>query len=572
MIELPFISMDLVRGVVQNFTIIATLVLLYHFIPDSLQKRSKLAFSLSVGGIFGIAAVISIPAFWQAAGGPALGFNIVLVPLAGFIGGPVSAVIVAAMILLGSTVSGGFLSSNDVLTVVIGGIFLGTLFYACRSWKRFPSSYIVQLLLLGTGVALIEICSFAFSLILQASPGHLSGVSPIVSIFPYVIISIGGTVILGSIIGYIDRKKQAEMELLEYKIHLQGLVKERTAELRKANSLQKATIESTADGIVVVDRDGVIRAYNQKASHILDLPKHQPIDTEDYGAFIDKTVAFLSDPAGFLRLVSSLPDSAEDVVMTDLKFNNGRIYELYEHPQLIGDRNIGRVWSFHDVTVQRQNEEAIVAAHNKLLLLSDITRHDIFNQLAALSVYLDMLDAANCGPGASGYIKSMNTSLEIIGDQLEFTRDYQDLGLKKPEWRDVGTAFTKAAESFNGRDVAFSCETGPVEIFADPMIGQAFYNLIDNSLRHGEHVSEIRLSVGKKDPDLLLIYQDNGTGVPPEEKEKIFIKGFGKHTGLGMFLISEILSITNLTIRETGVYLQGARFEIHVPPGKFRFP
>jgi signal transduction histidine kinase len=79
------------------------------------------------------------------------------------------------------------------------------------------------------------------------------------------------------------------------------------------------------------------------------------------------------------------------------------------------------------------------------------------------------------------------------------------------------------------------------------------------------------LSVEKADPDLLLIYEDNGVGIPPEEKEKIFLKGFGKHTGLGMFLIKEILSITGMTIRETGTYQQGVRLEIRIPAGVFRF-
>jgi signal transduction histidine kinase len=68
------------------------------------------------------------------------------------------------------------------------------------------------------------------------------------------------------------------------------------------------------------------------------------------------------------------------------------------------------------------------------------------------------------------------------------------------------------------------------------------------------------------------VYEDNGNGVVPEEKEKIFLKGFGKHTGLGMFLIREILSITGITIRENGTWQQGARFEIRVPSEKFRFP
>ena len=101
------------------------------------------------------------------------------------------------------------------------------------------------------------------------------------------------------------------------------------------------------------------------------------------------------------------------------------------------------------------------------------------------------------------------------------------------------------------------------------MLGQVFCNLIDNSLRHGERVSEIRLSVKKDDPDLFLIYEDNGTGVLPEEKEKIFLKGFGKHTGLGMFLIrGDPVDYRDYRYRENGICLQGARFEIRVPPGK----
>lgn len=111
-----------------------------------------------------------------------------------------------------------------------------------------------------------------------------------------------------------------------------------------------------------------------------------------------------------------------------------------------------------------------------------------------------------------------------------------------------------------------------MEILADPLIERAFYNLIDNSIRHGGQVSEIRLLAETADPDLLLVYADNGVGVIPAEKEKIFLKGFGKHTGLGMFLIKEILSITGIAIRENGIPGQGVRFEIRVPSGMFRLP
>jgi signal transduction histidine kinase len=65
--------------------------------------------------------------------------------------------------------------------------------------------------------------------------------------------------------------------------------------------------------------------------------------------------------------------------------------------------------------------------------------------------------------------------------------------------------------------------------------------------------------------------EDDGPGIPEENKERIFEKGFGNNTGLGLFLTREILGITGITIRETGEPGTGARFELTVPPGSYRF-
>ena len=70
---------------------------------------------------------------------------------------------------------------------------------------------------------------------------------------------------------------------------------------------------------------------------------------------------------------------------------------------------------------------------------------------------------------------------------------------------------------------------------------------------------------------LNLIFEDDGAGIPKNENEKIFQRGFGKNTGLGLFLCREILSITGITIKETGEPGKGARFEIFVPQGFYRF-
>jgi len=120
--------------------------------------------------------------------------------------------------------------------------------------------------------------------------------------------------------------------------------------------------------------------------------------------------------------------------------------------------------------------------------------------------------------------------------------------------------------------VVLKNELGNLEIYADLMLEKVFHNLLDNSLRHGGTVTEITVKT-RMDPDgLIIILEDNGTGIPYEDKEKIFECGVGNHTGLGLFLAREILGITGIMIKETGEAGKGARFEILLPKGVFRIP
>ncbi len=104
------------------------------------------------------------------------------------------------------------------------------------------------------------------------------------------------------------------------------------------------------------------------------------------------------------------------------------------------------------------------------------------------------------------------------------------------------------------------------------MLERVFFNLIDNAVKHGVRVTAITVRCEREPDGILVIVEDNGVGIPAGEKEKIFERGFGKNTGLGLFLVREILAITGITIKEAGVYGKGARFEITVPRGVYRFP
>ena len=171
-------------------------------------------------------------------------------------------------------------------------------------------------------------------------------------------------------------------------------------------------------------------------------------------------------------------------------------------------------------------------------------------------------------PEMRDLIEKLEAATRAIQSQIEFTRVYQDLGSHEPQWH-AGRIMrtTNVPEA-----VTFSASVDGVEVFADPMLEKVFSNLLDNSVRHGEHVTAIRVSYSKSEDGMTIIWEDDGAGIAAEEKEKIFERGFGKNTGYGLFLVREILSISGITIRETGTEGEGARFEISVPKGSYRLP
>ncbi len=230
---------------------------------------------------------------------------------------------------------------------------------------------------------------------------------------------------------------------------------------------------------------------------------------------------------------------------------------------------------FRDEEVEQKQElekaqKAYQIANRKLNLLSSITRHDILNQLTALLGYLEISNDMCKDPALLGIIQKEQHAADTIRKQIEFTRHYQDIGIKSPVWHNLLANFAKVQSDSSHDNLTFSFSLQNIEIYADPLFPLICQNLIDNSIRHGEQVKTICFSSEQDEEDLLLIYQDDGIGVPDNEKAIIFERGYGKHTGMGLFLAQEILAITGLTMRENGVYGKGVRFEIRIPNGSYR--
>ena len=224
---------------------------------------------------------------------------------------------------------------------------------------------------------------------------------------------------------------------------------------------------------------------------------------------------------------------------------------------------------YHDSELNRY-ALALTQANKKLNLLSSITRHDILNQLTALAGYLDMMDKESLDPKIRKYIDVEKRIAETIRKQIQFTKDYHEIGVRSPEWYDVKKTIETVTASLALPNGILKIGIRNLSIYADPLLEKVFYNLVENARRHGKRVSSITFSSVSRADSITIVCEDNGEGIPEEYKEAIFNREHFKNTGFGLFLSREILGITSLTIRETGEPGKGGRFEITVPQGYFR--
>ncbi len=233
--------------------------------------------------------------------------------------------------------------------------------------------------------------------------------------------------------------------------------------------------------------------------------------------------------------------------------------------KVIEYQSVGR-----DITDRKHAEVALRLTNRKLNLLANVTRHDLVNHLNVLLGYLEIAQGQTTDAVLQEYFRRAKGAALGIRRYTAFTREYQDVGVCEPRWQDLRRVIRKALASHALGSIAVDLDVPAIEIYADPMIEKAVANLLDNTLRHGGTVTRIRFTAAESAEDLSVVYEDDGVGIRNGDREQIFERGFGRQTGLGLFLVREILSITDLTIREEGVPGKGARFVIRIPHGLYR--
>jgi PAS domain S-box-containing protein len=336
-------------------------------------------------------------------------------------------------------------------------------------------------------------------------------------------------------------------------------------DILRAKDEWERTFNAVPDLIAILDREQRIVRVNKAMADRLGIQPHDAIGKHCY-----EVVHHLGVPPRSCPHQVLLSDGKEHSTAIHEDSLNGDFLVTVSPLRDISGAFTGSVHLLHDITEPKRAEKALQMAAKKLNILSSITRHDILNQLMILGGYLALSKDTVHDPELLTFIKKEETAVTSIRRQIEFTRYYENIGVNAPQWQDIAVVIRSSISQLNTEGITLEVTFSGVEVFADPLISKVFYNLAENSIRHGGHVTLITFRFTETGAGSVITYEDNGTGIPAEDKEHIFGKGFGKHTGLGLFLTREILAITNISIRENGEPGKGARFEILVPVDMYR--
>jgi PAS domain S-box-containing protein len=369
---------------------------------------------------------------------------------------------------------------------------------------------------------------------------------------------------------YLEKGANPKALFAELANQIHQAVNRRTAEsaLKESEEKYRALIEHGLEGIAILDLQGKILFANRAAARTFDMENIESLIGKNVFEFIapDSKSAVGNDlenvtrgTDAYLAVYRCLTARGKEIWIDSI---GKRIMYEGEPADLVSIRNI---------TQLKQATERLEVLNNKLKLVSSVMRHDIRNKITAVSGYTELAKSATRDPEILTYLQKQEPLLEEILEELAFIHDYEKLGAVAPSWNDLDIIIQLFQPLLHKNGIVLENSVKGLRIYADPLLERVFANLIDNSFRHAGKITTVRIAIELLDSHLILIYEDDGKGIPADQKKRIFEKGVGTNTGLGLFLIKEILAITGITITENGKPGKGVRFELLVPEGGYAF-
>jgi len=355
---------------------------------------------------------------------------------------------------------------------------------------------------------------------------------------------------------------------------LQGVFRDVTESKKifEKNRFQSRLLSSVGQAIIATDTNGKIIYWNDAAEQLYGWQEAEVLGR----SIVDVTPAEPSQEQAakiMKRLTAGEYWSGEFLA----KRRDGTFFPaIVTNAPITNDKGelIGTIGVSTDISEQKWMQEIfneaiakVVELNEKLQVVESLTRHDIRNKLSALNGRIFLLKKRlSDNTKALSQLKEMELASRQMLKILEFEKHYVQVGSEELKNIDVERYVSEAALLFSdlkGAKLINDCRG--LTVLADSMLRQLFYNLIDNTLKYGEKTRRIRVHYKEQGDNLKLVYEDDGVGIPEDEKSKLFQEGYGKGTGFGLHLINRICEAYSWTIQETGKQGKGAQFTMTIP-------
>lgn len=363
---------------------------------------------------------------------------------------------------------------------------------------------------------------------------------------------------------------------------LQATVRDIT-ELKKAEEtlkFQADLLNQVGQAIIMVDNNKTIRFWNKAAEELYDYSEEQALGhkvTELLGGTSPEEADEVAK-----RLMAGESWSTE--ILTRKKDGSAVPIILNRTPIYKADgKFLGSASITTDITLQKKVEDDLTFSLNslsdsldkigelneKLRVVGSLTRHDVRNKLSTVTGYAYILkkkhpDQADVVDGLS----KMEQAIKEIVKIFDFAKMYEQIGAEELTYVNLEEKLNEAVALFSGPLPTIIDDCHGLTVLADTFLRQLFYNFIDNTRKYGKKTTTIKVHFKKTDQDSLeLVYEDDGVGVPLENKPHLFKEGFstGSSTGFGLFLTKRMIDVYGWKIEENGEPGTGAKFTITIP-------
>ena len=348
---------------------------------------------------------------------------------------------------------------------------------------------------------------------------------------------------------------------------LRRKVEERTETIR-------ATLESTADGIMVVNSSGRIVTYNQKFLDMWRMPE-EAIKTQDRGTALRLVASQLRDPEAFVAKVQKVYADVDAQIDDVIEFQDGRVFERHSEPQRVKGKSVGRVWGFRDVTEQRRAAQELerakaaaeCASRAKSEFLANMS-HEIRTPMNGVLGMTDLVLDTDLSAEQRDYLMDAKRSAEfllaLLNDILDLSKiEAGRLELNPVEFslhRCVQEAVSTLAVNAEQKDLRLTCEVAtdvPNRLIGDPFrLRQVLLNLVNNAIKFTAAGSiDVKAAVLDRRDSAVTVHfavSDTGVGIPSDKIGLIFeafrqvdsstSRKYGG-TGLGLTISSRLVAM-----------------------------